>query len=596
MDFKESVNQILKEDSTKVLGENMHPALSLDGFGDKLVALFFGLVRHKYDGCIRKEVNEILDGQNKEEIKNLFLVAFQTRWCRGGKGEKKLFYVMFIELYKKYPEICIDLLELIPQYGYWKDFRQLYYFYDDKENIDIRMYEKMLDILEKQLRLDIKELDDNKEVPKISLLAKYYGPKKCCCKKGKEITKKSKIDNLFFENLALRLYVTKPNPDINAINYAQMTLRKKLVALRKTLDIPEVKMCANRWSEINFGKVASLCLSRNTRAFLDEDKSGKIKHPDNDDRKLCRDNLIESLSKGIKGSQVLPNELVEKVFDGKFSAGVTAVVNAQWESLLKSVKEQIKKRVEELGKKDFDLTRCVVMSDVSGSMSGTPMMVSIAFGIIISQLTHESFRDLVMTFEDEPVFHNLTFADTFVKKVISLKSAHWGGSTNFEAAMKLIIKVIEKNNLKEEEIPNSLLVVSDMQFNAALSTSDYHSEKRGSGWGTAYDNIKNMFNKLGERLYGHEIKPPQIIFWNVREDMVGYPAGAEEEGVSMLSGYSPALLKFIFSGELEEEVEVKNENGEIRRVKVKLSPKETLGKILGEKGLDPVRDVLERYF
>ena len=36
MDFKESVNQIVKEDSTKVLGENLHPALSLDGFGDNI--------------------------------------------------------------------------------------------------------------------------------------------------------------------------------------------------------------------------------------------------------------------------------------------------------------------------------------------------------------------------------------------------------------------------------------------------------------------------------------------------------------------------------------------------------------------------------
>jgi len=75
-----------------------------------------------------------------------------------------------------------------------------------------------------------------------------------------------------------------------------------------------------------------------------------------------------------------------------------------------------------------------------------------------------------------------------------------------------------------------------------------------------------------------------------------YPAGADEEGVTLLSGYSPSLLKFIFSGELEEEVEVVDEKGQVKKVKVRLSPKETLEKILKEEGLNPVREILDKYF
>jgi len=43
--------------------------------------------------------------------------------------------------------------------------------------------------------------------------------------------------------------------------------------------------------------------------------------------------------------------------------------------------------------------------------------------------------------------------------------------------------------------------------------------------------------------------PPIIIFWNVRADTVGFPVTSDQKGVMMLSGYSPALMKFILSGE-----------------------------------------------
>jgi len=595
MAFTEAVEFMIKEDSTMVIGENGQPSLSLDGLGNNLVGLFFGLVRGKTDEELKKEIQTIIDGGNIEEIKNLFLLSFQTRWCRGGKGEKHLFYVMFIKLYETYPEVCLELLELVPQYGYWKDFRLLHleYFLNCRE--DVRLFLKMIDIIEKQLRVDIKELEEAKgRLPKVSLLGKYYSPKKCYSREKKTITRKSKIDNLFFESLAKRLYITEEEPSQSTINYAQMTLRKKLVALRRILDITEVKMCANKWEEINFSRVASLCLSRNTRAFLDEDKEGNIKHPDNAGRQLCRQNLIKTLTeKELKGGQLYPNELVEKVFNEKPSVAVCAVINSQWENLVKNIQEQIIKRIAETGNTNFNLTRCVVMSDVSGSMSGTPMMVSIAFGILVSQLTHDAFRDLVLTFDTDPVFHSLKDKRNFVEKVESLKDAPWGGSTNFEGAMNLIIDIVEKNKLSEDEIPQSLLVVSDMQFNKAVGL---RSRRRGSGWGTAYDNIKEMFKALGLRMYGREVSPPQIIFWNVRENTVGYPAGADEEGVTLLSGYSPSLLKFIFSGELEEEVEVVDEKGQVKKVKVRLSPKETLEKILKEEGLNPVREILDKYF
>ena len=126
---------------------------------------------------------------------------------------------------------------------------------------------------------------------------------------------------------------------------------------------------------------------------------------------------------------------------------------------------------------------------------------------------------------------------------MNLAQADWGGSTDFYAVMQLIADVVREKKLGAGEIPD-LLVVSDMQFNEAVG----HSAKRY--WQLVRDNIKRMFRDLGLELHGRPLDPPQIIFWNVRADTVGYPAAADDRGVMMLSGFSPALLKFVLSSEM----------------------------------------------
>ena len=64
-----------------------------------------------------------------------------------------------------------------------------------------------------------------------------------------------------------------------------------------------------------------------------------------------------------------------------------------------------------------DTGNLIVMSDVSGSMSGDPMLVSIGMGILISEICHPAFRDLVLTFSDNPMFHDLSNCSTFCEKV-----------------------------------------------------------------------------------------------------------------------------------------------------------------------------------
>ena len=53
-----------------------------------------------------------------------------------------------------------------------------------------------------------------------------------------------------------------------------------------------------------------------------------------------------------------------------------------------------------------------------------------------------------------------------------------------------------------------------------------------------------MFAKMGERMYGKmesPVKPPHIVLWNLRKT-TGFPSLSTDENVSMMSGFSPALL------------------------------------------------------
>ena len=243
------------------------------------------------------------------------------------------------------------------------------------------------------------------------------------------------------------------------------------------------------------------------------------------------------------------------------------------------------------------LSRLVCMADVSGSMSGTPMHVAIALGILVSEVCHPAFRDKVLTFSSDPVWHRLDHGAAFVDKVRSLASAHWGMSTDFAKAMRKIAEMVCSERLEQHDIPD-LLVVSDMQFDQARFEGGYGDYfgygKVHSAWDTVYEEIAQLFHEVGMQVHGRPLSAPNIIFWNVRADTYGYPAAADQKGVMLLSGYSPALMKFILSGEMEEEVaEALDGDGNVVKTRRQVDPREALRRVLNDSGLDAVRTVLD---
>jgi len=106
-------------------GENGSAEYSSTGVQESRVALFFALVRDLSEERLKELLHLVLNDASEDKpeiVADLFLLAFQTRNCRGGKGERDLFYKIIVELVVIYPQTVQALLHLIPRYGSFRDW------------------------------------------------------------------------------------------------------------------------------------------------------------------------------------------------------------------------------------------------------------------------------------------------------------------------------------------------------------------------------------------------------------------------------------------------------------------------------------------
>jgi len=349
-----------------------------------------------------------------------------------------------------------------------------------------------------------------------------------------------------------------------------------------------------------------VCMLKQRKALLNEKHNGPNptpaqretgnRFPESADRVACRKRLrtllLEEGTKKLKGKQLYPHEIAKKCMHGRQASDLELeIFSAQWEAIRASVKAAMEAQAAavaspgggEAPKGMVNLGQLVPLVDVSGSMSGTPMEVAIALGILVSELTAPAFANRMLTFESQPNWVKLEDGASIAEKVRATQSAPWGGSTNFEKALEKILEVCVSAKLHPSQIPD-MIVFSDMQFDAAAGYGDR--------WETQYERIVRRFAESGVQVCGEPWPAPQITFWNLRGNTHGFPASADQPGVKMLSGFSPALLKLVLEGgEEEEEVEVMVD-GEKQTKKVKATPLHTLRKCLDDGQYDPVRKVL----
>ena len=485
---------------------------------EKLSQLYFQLVRSSNLEILESKYRELLNKKNKNLMPYLYKLIAQTRDITQGKGEYNLSFMLLAEwvlLGDEYiPDIynALDLfidIENEHPYGCWKDLKYFCEYLCIKKAYVTKDHEIIDYCCEKIANQLCNDKDNNTP----TLCAKWAPREKSKFGWMVPMISKKLINKLGMDDLnkkeCLRIY------------------RQFCSRINKKLDTTQIKQCGQVWSTIDFNNVTSITMRKQANAFLYFPETS-INDNINIDRKTCSYNykrFIESKvtnNKTIKGGRVSFYDFV------KDALNINDLYNQEEnQEDINSLKQVLNLQWKDHQTQNQNLNNIIAMVDVSASMEDNrciPLYNAIGLGIRISELSTK-FKDEIITFTSSPSIVKLDDCDNFVDKVYKVRKIEWGGFTNFEAALDLILEkcIIEKTPV--EEVKDMVLcVLSDMQIDDA----DPNESK------TMFDLIKTKYKNAGYEM-------PTIVFWNLRQTS-GFPSTTKEENIIMVSGYNSVLL------------------------------------------------------
>ncbi|XP_004310235.1 PREDICTED: uncharacterized protein LOC101311350 [Fragaria vesca subsp. vesca] len=368
------------------------------------------------------------------------------------------------------------------------------------------LHDRVSDLFAECLKSDTENLNSN-NLKNITLAAKW------CPSTDSSFDRAT----LICESIAKKIFPRESNKEYEGMeesHYAYRVrdrLRKEvLVPLRKALELPEIFMGANEWGKIPYNRVASVAM----KLYKDKFK----KHDEERFNKYLED--VKAGKAKIAAGALLPHEIIGSLNDGEDDKG--EVAELQWKRMVDDMLT--------LGK----MKNCLAVCDVSGSMSGTPMEVSVALGLLVSELSEDPWKGLVVTFSESPQLH-LVQGESLKEKTDFVREMDWGMNTDFQKVFDLVLKVAVKGCLKPEHMVKRVFVFSDMEFDEASANN----------WETDYEMIEKKFRQAG---YGDAI--PQLVFWNLRHSR-SIPVPGNQKGTALLSGFSKNLLKLFMDNDGE---------------------------------------------
>ena len=495
------LKKTLDRNENMVLTEN--GAVGYSTTGKSIVDLNFRVPssHSNIDGTVLDLFKNALDENYTDTVKWLFYL----RDIREGLGERDSFVCLFYNLYDRYPDMAVRLVPFIPEYGRWKDLIDLL----DLNNSDDNLLSKTIyGFIENQLKNDLISMAAGKPV---SLAAKWM-PSINASQKARRVSCR----------LSKKLGLT-------CAGY-----RKMLSALRKYIDVTEVKTCGNRWSEIDYNRVSSNANVRYLHAFMKHDNQRRLKY-------------LEDLFKPKTGATMHASVLYPYEVYAKYG---NRFISTKRESV------QEDRSIEELWKNLKDIpsignTLCVC--DNSGSMdldlpgtSARAIDVSRSLSIFFSERCKGEFKDKVIAFSSNPSFIDFSGCNSLADKVDVMNRHNDCTNTDIEKTFDLILKMAVDNHLPQNELPENILIISDMEFDCATTYHAYPIVHNNimSKYNTLFENIRNVWESYGYKL-------PRLVFWNVNSRSNAIQLTENECGVMLMSGFSVNNVKMILSGELD---------------------------------------------
>ena len=433
-------------------------------------------------------------------LKCLFYIAD----ARGGQGERRFFRVCYNWLAKNDVEAARRNMKLIPEYRRWDDLYCL---------VNTPLETEMFTFLKGQLALDIQS-----KTP--SLLAKWL--------------KSENTTSAVSRALASR---TRKAFGMTAKQY-----RKTLSMLRTKINIVEKLMSENRWDEIEFDKIPSRAGLIYKNAFARHDIERLKANPE----AQTYEAFIKDENTKVNAKVLYPYECVDKAFKA-MRGGWGYGSNVALDNIDRLAVNKYWANLEDYFKGSVFNGMAIV--DTSGSMTGStasaPINVAISLGLYCAEKAQGPFANHFITFSSNPTFVEVEGVD-FCDKVVRMSRADWGGSTNIEAAFDMMLDVAVKNKCSQDEIPQNLIIISDMEFDAC-ATSGSRNENRWLYINTRIENKKTLMETIERRWNAKGYKMPNLVFWNVDARQNNIPMKVKD-GISFVSGMSPSIFQQIMSG------------------------------------------------
>lgn len=395
-------------------------------------------------------------------------IAFYARDVRGGLGERQAFRTILQYMAEHHPEALSLNLDLIGVYGRYDDIYCL---------IGTPLENEMWAAMKKQFEEDRQNLSAGNTV---SLLAKWI--------------KTADASSAATRKLGI-LTAQK-------LGYSVYEFKRLVRAMRKQIGIVEALMSAGRWDEIRYSAVPSRAMMIYRNAFQRHDAK----------------RYGQFIQKAVNGEMVIhsatlyPYDIVEKVMQmGWNGCRVTedTALEAQWRQLPNYV---------EVG------ANALVIADTSGSMYGRPLATSVGLAVYFAERNTGAYHNMFMSFSGSSCIQLLK-GETLAERIGSINMNDWENNTNLHAAFRHVLEIAVNNHVPAEEMPKSLVVISDMEIDCC----------GGRNW-TFYEKMAQMFRKNGYQI-------PNIIFWNVASRNDVFHADKTHTGVQLVSGQSASVFR-----------------------------------------------------
>lgn len=468
MNFAEAMKQEQKWTRTE------NGAVALKTTDDALLDLFgtIGALRNADE----TRITSLFEEAYKADPLIATKILFYARDIRGdeevqGLGERRVFRILLKYCALHHPEAIRPNLDLIGVYGRYDDLYEL---------VGTPLEKDMWTAMKKQFEEDLENMAKGNA---ISLLAKWIKTADASSPNTRALGK------LTAQKLGYDVY----------------NFKRIVRAMRKQIGIVEALMSTGRWDEIKYSEVPSRAMLIYRNAF----------------RKHDEERFSQFAQKAVTGEEKInsgtlyPYDLIEKGIQNSWnwrwclSGTENNIVQAQWDQLPNYVEPG---------------TNAIVMADTSGSMSGRPIMTALGLAIYFAQRNTGAYHNLFMTFSSQPKYQEIK-GKTLAQIFTNLNYGGWQSNTDCEAAFNLILNTAIKNHVEPSEMPKSLIIISDMEF-------DYCGNIQ---W-TFYDKMKAKFAR-----YGYEI--PTIVYWNCESRHDVFHADKNRKGVILVSGQSAGTFK-----------------------------------------------------